>query len=181
MKTNAHDDDGFSINKKAAANRGNAQLSTGPKTDEGKSRSRRNALKHGILASALLVKSINGTEDQAQFDGLLSSLCRDLSPVGILEEMLVEKIAVCWWRQKRALRREAVVIKGTMGSGHFELGYFEDPVSVPFGAELDRILRYETSINRQWAYAINQLERLQRARKGEHVPAPVSVQVSRDE
>jgi hypothetical protein len=73
------------------------------------------------------------------------------------------------------------VIKGTMGSGHFELGYFEDPVSVPFGAELDRILRYETSINRQWAYAINQLERLQRARKGEHVPAPVSVQVSSDQ
>jgi hypothetical protein len=36
---------------------------------------------------------------------------------------------------------------------------------VPFGAELDRILRYETSINRQWAYAINQLERMQRARK----------------
>ncbi len=38
-----------------------------------------------------------------------------------------------------------------MGSGRFELEYFEDPVSVPFGEELDRILRYETSILRNEA------------------------------
>jgi hypothetical protein len=49
------------------------------------------------------------------------------------------------------------------------------------GHELDRILRYETSIQRQLAYAINQLERLQRARKGGQVPAPVSVQFSSDQ
>jgi hypothetical protein len=33
----------------------------------------------------------------------------------------------------------------------------------------------------QLVYAINQLERMQRARKEEHVPAPVSVQVSSDQ
>jgi hypothetical protein len=42
-------------------------------------------------------------------------------------------------------------------------------------------LRYETTNKRRLVYAINQLERLQRARKGEHVPAPVSVQVSSDQ
>ena len=161
----------FSISKKAAANRRNAQLSTGPKTKEGKSRSRCNALKHGILAADLLVKSKYGAEDQAQFEGLLSSLCRDLSPVGILEEMMVEKIAVCWWRQKRALRREAVAMKGAVGSDRLEVD-FEDPLSVPAGEELDKILRYETSINRQMIYAISQLERMQQARKGEHVLVP---------
>lgn len=56
----------------------------------------------------------------------------------------------------------------------------KDSRSLPLGAELDRILRYETTIHRQLVYAINQLERLQRARKGEHIPAPVSVQVSSD-
>lgn len=46
---------------------------------------------------------------------------------------------------------------------------------------MERILRYETANNRQLVYAINQLERLQRARKGEQIPAPVSLQVSRNE
>src|ERR1019366_4320755 len=39
----------------------------------------------------------------------------------------------------------------------------------------------EITIQPQFAYAIKQLERLQLARKGEHVPAPVSVQVSADQ
>ena len=42
--------------RKLAANRQNAQLSTGPKTDKGKRWSRRNRLKHGILASDALMK-----------------------------------------------------------------------------------------------------------------------------
>src|SRR3954453_22835931 len=37
--------------KRRAANRRNARLSTGPKTEEGKSRSRENALKHGMAGA----------------------------------------------------------------------------------------------------------------------------------
>lgn len=37
----------------------------------------------------------------------------DLAPVGMLEEMQVEKIAVCWWRQKRALVCEARLVGQT--------------------------------------------------------------------
>ena len=40
--------------KQLAANRRHAQLSTGPRTPEGKARSRWNALKHGVLAKALI-------------------------------------------------------------------------------------------------------------------------------
>ncbi len=97
--------------KEPAANRRNAQLSTGPRTEQGKNRSRRNALKHGILASALLITKGAGAEDPAEFEELLDSLHRDLAPVGALEEMLVEKIAVCLWRQKRALKCEAGLVR----------------------------------------------------------------------
>ncbi len=38
---------------RSAINRQNASHSTGPKTDDGKTRSRRNALKHGLRAEAL--------------------------------------------------------------------------------------------------------------------------------
>ena len=41
------------------------------------------------------------------------------------------------------------------------------------GHELDKIIRYEASLDRQLYKAINQLERLQRRRKGEDLPAPV--------
>lgn len=183
-------DNVVSLSKRAAANRRNAQMSTGPRTEEGKSQSRRNALKHGVLAPALLITEGDGAEDPAEFDELLVGLRRDLAPVGALEEMLVEKIAVCWWRQKRALRCEAGLVRRSFFPEPLAWGVKPDPereaikdhLSVPLvGGGLDLILRYETTIQRQLTYAVNQLERLQRARKGEHIPAPVSVQVSSDQ
>ena len=80
---------------KLAANRRNAQLSTGPKTNEGKNWARRNALKHGILAPALLITQGEGAEDPAEFAELLGGLRTDLAPVGMLEEIMVENIAMC--------------------------------------------------------------------------------------
>jgi hypothetical protein len=49
-----------------------------------------------------------------------------------------------------------------------------------YHSPIDRIVRYQTMINRQLYQAINQLERLQRLRKGDNVPAPLNVQVSHD-
>ena len=49
---------------------------------------------------------------------------------------------------------------------------------LPPKEEMDNLLRYETAINRQMNQAINQLERLQRRRLGDHVPAPVQVDVN---
>ena len=50
--------------------------------------------------------------------------------------------------------------------------------SIPSKHELDRLLRYEGAIERQFYKALNQLERLQRLRAGESVPAPVEVDVN---
>jgi hypothetical protein len=192
-------DNVVSLSKRTAANRRNAQLSTGPRTEEGKGRSRQNALKHGILASALLITAGEGAEDPAEFTEFLTGLRRDLVPVGTLEEMMVEKIAVCWWRQKRVLSCEAGLVRRAFvpNPNHEqlldrlasqwdlvrtpELAEIKDHLRLPSSDDVDRILRYETANNRQLVYAINQLERLQRARKGEQIPAPVTLQVSRDE
>ncbi len=49
---------------------------------------------------------------------------------------------------------------------------------LPESSVLDKILRYETKLERQLYRAINQLERLQRLRQGEAVPPPLTVEVS---
>jgi hypothetical protein len=46
---------------------------------------------------------------------------------------------------------------------------------LPSDAKLDKLLRYETAVERQWYRAMHELERLQRQRQGEAVPAPVAM------
>ena len=47
--------------------------------------------------------------------------------------------------------------------------------NIPSKDELDRLLRYEGAIERQLYKALNQLERMQRLRAGDNVPAPLEV------
>ncbi len=49
---------------------------------------------------------------------------------------------------------------------------------LPSEATLDKILRYETALLRQLNQAMNQLERLQRRRQGENIPAPLTMDIS---
>ena len=50
--------------------------------------------------------------------------------------------------------------------------------ALPCADTLDKILRYETTLDRQMYRAMNQLERLQRARQGEIMPPPLNLEVS---
>lgn len=97
--------------KKLEANRRNALRSSGPKTEQGKSIARWNALQHGLLSREVLVPGAEGKEGQAEFAGLLARLRRNLRLHGELEKMLVEKIAVCHWRLGRVLRCETGEIR----------------------------------------------------------------------
>ena len=140
---------------KLAANRRNGQQSKGPKTEEGKSRSRWNALKHGVLSQRLVVLNDN---DGQTYTMLLENLRRDLDPGNALEEILVEKIAMGYWRLSIAYAYEAEFAR----SRH------------EFIVVADRMGRYANTIHRQLLQAMNELERLQRRRNGEAVPAPSS-------
>jgi hypothetical protein len=96
---------------KVEANRKNALKSTGPKTVQGKRTVRWNAVKHGLLSKEVVISAGDGKENAGQYRNLLSELILTLGPVGILEEMLVERIAVCYWRLGRALRCETGEIR----------------------------------------------------------------------
>src|ERR1039458_8617276 len=105
-------DDGVGSPKQAAsirkvqANRTNALKSTGPKTPNGKGYSRRNALKDGLFAMTVFMWDDSRMESQQQYQELLHRLAESFQPVGVAEDLEVERIAVCWWRLRCAWRYE---------------------------------------------------------------------------
>jgi hypothetical protein len=96
--------------KQLEANRKNAQKG-GVKTTEGKAIVKYNALKHGLLAKKVVITVGEGAENPEEFNALLEDLKTQLAPEGALEEMLVEKVAVAYWRLRRAYRYEAGLIR----------------------------------------------------------------------
>ncbi len=86
---------------KILANRQNALKSTGPKTPQGKSYSRKNSLKHGFYAKDLRTAFPLGIENPREFEKLHADLRNEWQPEGVSEESEIEQIAVSLWRRKR--------------------------------------------------------------------------------
>ena len=89
------------------ANQENSKLSTGAKTSEGKAIVAQNAIKHGLLSHKLIL----GEEDLDCWKILLNGLVETLLPVGMIEQLLVEKIAISFWRQRRLVGAEVAAIR----------------------------------------------------------------------
>ena len=92
--------------KQIEANQSNAKKSTGPKTEAGKRRSRRNARKHGLTAEVLVTRD----EDGDKFSELREALMEEHDPQTTMECDLVERIASIVWRLRRVPTFEAGVI-----------------------------------------------------------------------
>ena len=88
---------------KALAAIQNARKSTGPKTEEGKRKSRMNALKHGLTAKTVLMPE----EDPAEFEQHMVGWFDALRPRDKLEVSLVERGAYTYWQLDRATRAES--------------------------------------------------------------------------
>ena len=67
---------------KLAANRANAQHSTGPKTEEGKRKSAYNAWQHGLCAKYLFSKQEQKSQDGKDFECLLTAVRDHYQPIG---------------------------------------------------------------------------------------------------
>jgi hypothetical protein len=106
--------------KQLAANRANAQKSTGPHTANGKAVSKLNALKHGILSEQVLVRGVNFKESRHELAKLHQRFWDELKPVGPVEEMLVDQIVTARWRLRRALTAESGEIALSVDGGQWQ-------------------------------------------------------------
>jgi hypothetical protein len=91
--------------RQKAANQANARRSTGPKTPAGKGVVRFNALRHGLLARDVVLPG----EDANTFEDLWNQARADLSPVGLIEELLVDRVVNAMWRLRRLARAESAL------------------------------------------------------------------------
>jgi hypothetical protein len=80
---------------------------TGPRTEPGRERSSRNAIKHGIFSEAIFLKG----ESRAEFNSLRTELWEAVRPSGRLEELLADKLASISWRYRRLLLAETGEIR----------------------------------------------------------------------
>src|ERR1700746_134957 len=89
------------------ANRRNAELSTGPVTEEGKGRSRQNAVRHGLTAETV-IDALEDAEDYVAFEMAITA---DYDAQSAAERELVLRLASLLWRLRRATAIESGLFK----------------------------------------------------------------------
>jgi hypothetical protein len=142
------------------ANRRNALKSTGPKTPEGKAAVRMNSLRHGLRARTVVLPG----ENREEFNQLCDDLEREWTPQSRTAKFYLEQMAVSQWKLTRMEVAEAGIFKEALSA----------KVQLPL---LDRLWQAQCRLERSYARAQRELERLQayRPRKfqeGRHEPAP---------
>jgi len=150
-----------------AANRANAQRSTGPRTLAGKVASSRNATRHGLLSRQPLLPG----DDPAELDALSRRLLEQLAPDPGVEELLVDDIVGLVWRLRRLARVEvalyAVGLPEPVLRALWEAGEAASAVGVAFAAQAPSfsvLSRYESALVNRLRRSLADLERLQAVR-----------------
>ncbi|MGE0433034.1 MAG: hypothetical protein AB7S36_12305 [Planctomycetota bacterium] len=138
------------------ANRRNALLSTGPKTEAGKGKSSRNAYRHGLTARDVPV--VGPGEDEAEYDAMRLGMRIALDPGDAHEDELVDRIINCAWKRRRFEAYEAA----TLTTVDFDprAGFFGGNASL-----LDLIHRYHQRTERDYHRCLAALHRCQKLRE----------------
>jgi hypothetical protein len=89
------------------ANRRNARLSTGPVTEDGRRKSRQNAVRHGLTAETVIA-ALEDAEDYAAFEMAVTA---DYNAQSAVERELVLRLASLLWRLRRATAIESGLFK----------------------------------------------------------------------
>jgi hypothetical protein len=137
-----------------SANQLNSQLSTGPKTESGKAASACNNFRHGLVSGAAF--KVLPTEDQSQFDQLLTALREEHAPANTTEAILIEGMAQAHWLSQRAVALEASCFDPQTGQ-------------VANEKQLALYLRYQNTHRRAFHKSLNDLLKLRGEKRKEQI------------
>jgi hypothetical protein len=155
--------------KQLAANRRNAEKSTGPKSAEGKSNSSRNNLRHGLTGQISLLP----TEDREAHDAFCNELTESLTPETPMERQLANSIAEDSWRLNRARAIENNMF--ALGHQHerreAQIALADAQTFQTQAAAFNLLSLYEQRINRNLQRNMKLLGELQTERKAQHSQA----------
>ena len=132
----------MSTEKQIAANRRNAQKSTGPKTPQGKAAVSMNSLRHGLRARTVVLPG----DDPQEFQRLCEDLEAEWQPLTRTEQIYLEQMATAYWK----LQRLELFEKRTL-SERSDLA----PLL------LERVWQAQQRLERSFARAQHELERIQ--------------------
>ena len=158
--------------KQLEANRNNALLSTGPKTEHGRKRSRMNALRHGLTGQVTTMSE----EDRAAHDQFSQALIRSLAPEGAMETQLAQRIATDSWRLNRAsaIEDNLFALGLHQNAGHLcpdqeqiDAALTTARVFTEESQHLQLLTLYEQRLNRNLQKNLALLQSLQAARKAQ--------------
>jgi hypothetical protein len=142
----------MSTESQIEANRENAKLSTGPKSEAGKAVAAINNTRHGLAGAFRVLPS----ESQSEFDALLATLRDEHQPATFTETVLVEAMAQHHWLRQRALNLESSCYDAATGQ-------------IVDQKQLALLLRYQTTHERGFHKALNDLLKLRAARQKEQI------------
>jgi hypothetical protein len=164
----------------------------GPKTAQGKARSSRNAVKHGIRSPHPFI--IEGLESPEEWEELKLGIIESWQPVGMQELELAINVAWDHWKLRRCRLHENAVLSKQVEEMEYELQQEDadeddltegaplpaiDPERlvhnqhlkvIPDGWSIDRMLRYEAQVRKALNQDMNMLEVQQARRRGESTP-----------
>jgi hypothetical protein len=150
--------------KQIEANRRNALKSTGPKTGDGKAKSRMNALRHGLTAGQAVLPH----EDEDDYEKLREGMLDSHAPEDSAEIALVEELANAYWRLMRLHRVENRYWEQLGGSyNRADEGIAEALLQTP-DRQMRNFFRYYAQVEHSYyraLAAVNQIKRERRDRK----------------
>jgi hypothetical protein len=133
--------------KQIAANRLNARKSTGPKTPAGKAAVKLNGLRHGLRARTVILPGENADD----FHQLCYDLEAEWQPQSRTEHFYLEQMAISQWKLTRIeLAEKSIALQACAAQ-----------IQVPL---LDRLWQAQCRLERSYARAQRELQRLQKSR-----------------
>jgi hypothetical protein len=152
----------MSSSAQIVANQANAQLSTGPKTPEGKAKSSLNAVSTGLTGRTVLLPS----DDVEAYREHMANYFVRFDPATPEEEELVQEVAQTKWRLNRIpqLEEDLWALGAVLFASMFEdqpnevrPGLIRAHTFVAYGKRFDNLFLQESRLNRRYSILVKQL------------------------